>query len=309
MNLFIIGNGFDLAHGLETSYWNFRQYLKDADWSYLQSLEEMYGFFTESSEDSLKEYLWRDFETNLAYIDEISIIEQGENIDLGLEGGDFGIEDTLNDYWEQQYSFIKRLNDFTMRWIEQVDIDTSMRADIINQDENNLFITFNYTLLLEQIYGINKANILHVHGSIDEEDESPIIGHGAKEKIMQMREIAEEAANKVLDEKRCSIYKAVEKYYQRTLKDVDLFIRKNEYFFRGLSNVSSIHIIGHSLGGVDMPYFEKICNNVSEDTIWHIYYYSEDSRMYYRDKIVSMGVNEDNIRLLNSNSLFSQLTD
>lgn len=304
MNLFIIGNGFDLAHGLETSYWDFREYLKDVDWRYLQSLEEMYGFFTERSGDASREYLWRDFETNLSCIDEISIIEQGESIELGLEGGDFGIEDTLNYYWEQQYSFIKRLNEFTKRWIKQVDIDTSTRADIINQYEDNLFITFNYTLLLEQIYGINKENILHVHGSIDEEDNSPVIGHGDKEKIMQMREIAEETANKVFDEKKCSIYNAVANYYQRTLKDVEWFIIKNEYFFRNLSNVNSIHIIGHSLGDVDMPYFREIYNNVSEDTIWHIYYYSEDSRMYYRDKVISIGVNEDNIRLLNSNLFF-----
>lgn len=27
--LYIIGNGFDIAHGLDTSYWNFREYLLD----------------------------------------------------------------------------------------------------------------------------------------------------------------------------------------------------------------------------------------------------------------------------------------
>ena len=28
MKLFIIGNGFDKGHGLNTSYWDFRTYLK-----------------------------------------------------------------------------------------------------------------------------------------------------------------------------------------------------------------------------------------------------------------------------------------
>ena len=29
MKLFIIGNGFDKGHGLNTSYWDFRTYLKN----------------------------------------------------------------------------------------------------------------------------------------------------------------------------------------------------------------------------------------------------------------------------------------
>lgn len=301
MNLFIIGNGFDLAHGLETSYWNFRQYLKDIDWSYLQSLEEMYGFYIGSSGDASKEYLWRDFETNLSNIDETSIIEQGENIELGLEWEDIGVEDTLYDYWEGQYRFIERLNDFVMSWIKQVDINIQRITDSINTED--LFITFNYTLLLEKVYGIDKYNILHIHGSIDEDDNFPVIGHGNKDKIVEMQEIYTKSG-KNFYEKKSAIYSAVANYYARTLKDVDYFISTNKYFFSRLNDIESIHIIGHSLGDVDMPYFREIYNNVSEDTIWHIYYYSEDSMIGYREKIISIGVNEDNIRMLNSNLFF-----
>ena len=134
MNLFIIGNGFDLAHGLPTLYGNFRDYLEEVDWSYLESLENMYGFCIESRRESLINYLWRDFETNLSNIDETTIIEQGENIDLDLESGDIGIEDTLYDYWDEQYKFIKKLNDFVMSWIKQVDINVPRRTNNINSE-------------------------------------------------------------------------------------------------------------------------------------------------------------------------------
>ncbi|CEN26836.1 bacteriophage abortive infection AbiH family protein [Paraclostridium sordellii] len=301
MNLFIIGNGFDLAHGLPTSYGDFRDYLEDVDWSYLESLEEMYGFTIGSSRELVKNYLWRDFETNLSNIDETSIIEQGENIELGLEWEDIGVEDTLYDYWEGQYRFIERLNDFVMSWIKQVDIDIPRITDSI--DTEDLFITFNYTLLLEKVYGIDKYNILHIHGSIDEDDNSPVIGHGNKDKIIEIQEIYTEAGEKFY-EKKSAIYSAVANYYTRTLKDVDYFIRTNKYFFRRLKDVESIYIIGHSLGEVDIPYFREIYNNVSEDTIWNVYYYSEDSMISYREKIISIGVNEDNIRMLNSNLFF-----
>ena len=43
--LYIIGNGFDRAHGLETSYWDFRTYLKDNAEEFLENLEHIYGFY------------------------------------------------------------------------------------------------------------------------------------------------------------------------------------------------------------------------------------------------------------------------
>ena len=111
MNLFIIGNGFDLAHNLPTQYINFREYLDEQDWAFLMMLEETYGFCSDSNIEFLKEYLWQNFESNLSYINETEILELGAHIDLGLEGGDYGVEETLDYYWEEQYGYIKKLND------------------------------------------------------------------------------------------------------------------------------------------------------------------------------------------------------
>mgnify|MGYP000285100304 CR=1 FL=1 len=301
MNLFIIGNGFDLAHGLKTKYEHFREYLEESDGIFLESLEEMYGYSIGSSKELIKNYLWQDFEGNLSDIDEISIIEQGEDIDLGLEWEDIGVEDTLNIHWESKYRFIKELNEYVMKWIKGINIDVQKKTDFISSED--LFITFNYTLLLEDVYGIDKYNILHIHGSIDEDDILPVMGHGNKDKIIEMREIAKSFREK-FKEKQSSIYNAIANYYEITLKDVNSHILNNDSFFRRLIDVNSISIIGHSLGNVDMPYFREIYNHVSEDTIWNIYYYSEDSIIGYREKILSIGVNEDNIRMLNSNLFF-----
>lgn len=37
--LYIIRNGFDIAHGLDTSYWSFREYLNDSCPEFLQEFE------------------------------------------------------------------------------------------------------------------------------------------------------------------------------------------------------------------------------------------------------------------------------
>lgn len=305
MNLFIIGNGFDLAHGLKTKYEHFRDYLEEIDGFFLGSLEEMYGYSIGSSSELIKDYLWKDFEGNLSYIDETSIIEQGEDIELGLEWEDIGVEDTLNLHWESQYKFIQALNEYVMKWIKGININVQKNTDFINAED--LFITFNYTLLLEEVYDVSKYNVLHIHGSVDEDDILPIMGHGNKDKIIETREIARNSKEK-FREKQSSIYNAIADYYERTLKDVNFHILTNDSFFRRLIDINSISIIGHSLGDVDMPYFKEIFENVSEDTIWNIYLYNDEEadREKCEEKIMSIGVKKDKIKIFNSKSFFQR---
>lgn len=118
MKLFIIGNGFDIAHGLPTKYIDFRNYLEEADWGFLTALEAPYGFVPEGRRDLVEELLWKDFEKNLCAVNEDEIIDGALSIDMGLEGGDVAIEDTLNEYWEDQYGYIKWLNDYVKDWVE-----------------------------------------------------------------------------------------------------------------------------------------------------------------------------------------------
>lgn len=312
MKLFIIGNGFDLAHSLETKYEHFRDYLEREHWEFLSSLEEMYGFrigsFIEHIgediwEENVKEYLWQDFESNLSNIDE-TILDNGEDIELGLESGDIGIEDTLNEYWEERYKFIEELSEYVKEWISQIDINIDRKTELIDENSEDIYLTFNYSLVLEEVYGIDDNNILHIHGSILKSDISPVMGHGNKQIISDMNEIASEA-REMLNEKKYSIYNAGANYCERTLKEIGLYISMNRNFFRNLENVDEILIIGHSLGDVDMPYFREIRRNVSDDVIWNVYYYSDNDMLTYRDKIISIGVKKDNIRMIHSSRFFN----
>ena len=75
MNLYIIGNGFDKAHGLKTDYWEFRNYLETNHLNFLLSFEKMYDierldsseyWYTEESEkrweNRVYKTLWEEFE-------------------------------------------------------------------------------------------------------------------------------------------------------------------------------------------------------------------------------------------------------
>lgn len=43
--MLIVGNGFDLEHGLKTAYWNFREYLEENHLDFLIAFEKMYNFY------------------------------------------------------------------------------------------------------------------------------------------------------------------------------------------------------------------------------------------------------------------------
>lgn len=304
MNLFIIGNGFDRAHGLSTTYINFREYLEREDWSYLVKLEEPYGYVPESARDLTEGRLWREFENNLSDINESEFVDAGTSIEMGLESGDVDIEDTLNDYWAEQYRYIMRLNDYLKSWVEQIDINVFKKTNKIKKSADDLFLSFNYTLLLEKIYKIDSYQILHIHGCIDNSvGYTPVIGHGNKEKIRKSREKAYEASENFW-EKESSIYNALAAYYEKTLKDVNHYLNYNSEFFKRLKGVEQVFVIGHSLGDVDLPYFKKVLRSIQKDAIWNIFYHCSKEEALFMEKIVSVGVKVEHIRMLQSSEFF-----
>lgn len=77
--LFIIGNGFDIAHGLPTRYLDFREFLEKNDFSFFERVFEIYKYsfrrkihpvtheILNLNNEVKDEYglLWQDFEINM----------------------------------------------------------------------------------------------------------------------------------------------------------------------------------------------------------------------------------------------------
>lgn len=219
MRLFVVGNGFDLAHGLQTKYEHFSDFIEEKDWAFLDELEKPYGYGVNANRDLVKDVLWRDFESNLSRINEDEIIDGITSIDLGLEGGNMGIEDTMDDYLSLQYGYIKRLSKFLKQWVKQIDINTVKRTSMIDPVNNDKFLSFNYTRVLEDIYCIDDWDVLHIHGSLNRNDIEPVIGHGNKECIFAAQQKEEESST-MFDEMSTSAYRVIQNYYEVTLKDV-----------------------------------------------------------------------------------------
>lgn len=61
MKLYIIGNGFDLIHGMKTSYSDFKDWLLSV--GYIEILEELQSIYKIQENDEF--LLWSDFEKAL----------------------------------------------------------------------------------------------------------------------------------------------------------------------------------------------------------------------------------------------------
>ena len=287
--LYIIGNGFDIAHGLDTSYWNFRSYLEMRDYEFLLSFEKMYdiepldeteyGYTIDAQkkwEKHIKEILWSEFERCMGNPNIQSMLDFSSSIldDLNLETGNVGIFDTMNDYWRAEFGFVKKLQTYVREWIAQIDLSNTLpKCEELFNNNKDFYLNYNYTRVLEDVYKID--DVLHIHGSIgDNFDMAPFMGHCNKEEIDIHKQQYEEAYESNC-EGEASIRKAITEYLSEIYKDTSHYISIHKDFFEKLVSINEIKIIGWSAGEVDIPYLNKIRDSIPKKTKWTVYYYDD----------------------------------
>ena len=324
MKLYIIGNGFDRAHDLKTSYWDFRCYLERYAEIFLVEFEKLYSFYpydlneyhvpVDDQKEAIKRYssalydqLWKNFEFKLGQPSEgefdiicDAIIDEMKE----LESGPIGIEDTLKLYFEEQLGFVIKLQDYLLKWAKQIKLSKA----VIKKNEilcsKDLFLTFNYTPTLECVYRIPESYICHIHGGVPPYCQSaPIIGHGNQESIKKWLKCKQENDD-VFDEGASAKCEAIANFYKRTLKDTSRQLMLNSRFFHRLKKIDEVVVIGHSLADVDKPYFQKIVEITGKDIPWTILYHSEDGKDRMETKAKSLGLN--NIMMIESNTYWDR---
>ena len=301
MKLYVIGNGFDRAHKLPTSYWDFRTYIAFRDPEFLRSFESHYDIYP-ATKCARRRLLWNELESNLANIDEEAIIGQITDIDMGLDSGDTGISDTLYSHFSADYDYINQLAKYLKQWVRTIRIrDIKPRTSHIKTvgDDfditNNFYITFNYTAVLETIYNVNPLNIVHIHGSLRQRDGDPILGHGNKNRIDKINDSRNEADN-ISDEKWSSACSVVRDYYMRTYKDISKYMYQLGQFSK--KPIDEIIVAGHSLAGVDQPYFSAIDNHLCNRANWKVYYFEDAEKNTMRENLMKCGIDENRIEML-----------
>lgn len=280
--LYVIGNGFDLHHGVKSSYHCYMEWLKENHKDDYQKIIDFYGNEAEEYE------WWNEFETNLGYFD---IREKVENWAFLNQPNDKQLEDMKIDVmagaWDAQTEIdgiMSILKDSFHEWIDSLKPALSANKIVIDS-QNAYFINFNYSLTLENVYNVPSAKILHIHGCLN--DDEYIIGHGRT--YEEVKEDAEpyippfdsnkddpsEYGLDAIDDEITEHTKteAVNKTMEAA-KPTDEIIKKNRSIFDQLSEVNKVCIYGLSFSSVDEPYLNHIISSVAPKAKLEASYYS-----------------------------------
>lgn len=288
-DLVILGNGFDLAHGLPTLYSHFRDFV----WN---NNREFYGQLTKYI---FEDDLWNDFEKALGSFDDREIKELSEAAYLNYDDNYYGYKQAIS----EELEFSTKISEHLSEWIKSINtkIIPIISRKIINND--NIYINFNYTDTLEKTYNILGSNILYIHGKASSND-TLIIGHhnefayAGKPPLLltyqEMDEWIEYQMNMSYEESEKE--SQIERYFDDTYKDTDEVIAKNRVFFEKIHDIKHLYILGHSLSEIDFSYFKKIRECVSVECRWNISYYSEKDRNNAQNFIRNLDVTDYQIK-------------
>lgn len=300
--LYIIGNGFDRHHDVKSSYQDFANWLKKNNW----------GLYKKLSEVCKVDYLWKDFERALAYVNRDYFLNMGEVL---LPKG-WTEDDTYAElYYPQDYvrgeaeNLWSDIVKWFGKWVCSVKWERESDKKKVRIDYEARFITFNYTPFLETKYGIPAENILYIHGKATDQKRAPIIGHDGTDTFDNWYKTAGKAQKRHYKGLHARLpevemmTESVEEFYSLSEKPVQEILKQNQEFISDLYDVKHIYVLGHSLGNVDIPYFKAInkANDCPEQIHWYVSYYSEEEKQKLEDimrkRIISDGATLDMITL------------
>jgi hypothetical protein len=276
--LYIIGNGFDLHHGLKTSYGNFRDNYAKSKTQFWHLLYQVYG------DELSKDMWWWNFEEMLGNVDYQHLKDSingealGSNIVKKLLGNEIPVS--------------------MGEWIQEVE-KTAKPKKLVSLDPDALFFTFNYSLVLENVYSISKSNVWHIHNSLIDYNngENPIVGHDfdfgqLTKQLSEYEKTHPHIRNYFVELMNEEIANGAKKAKNR----IQL---SNGRFASLYSGIKRYVVMGFSFNDIDMPYIEEIVkvNNDIQSAYWEVYWYSDDEGKKMLERLKRLGIKEEKVKL------------
>ena len=309
--LFILGNGFDLVHGLPTKYCEskgtsvldkFSPYIDFAHF-----LENNYptvydDFIIHACSGKLMESEdWEKFEELFSNVDDKEIVKYLVKEDDELAGDDE--HDEISNHLgtiEARISGQKEIVDHSLKqlmanalcdWILSLDYGDADKR-IIEMFSRRLHeadcLTFNYSHTLEKFYANNDLDIIHIHGTAESYDpkigSDLIFGHGD-----------DGSSNKDIEEGSLGLFREIvaQSVLDDGTRDLKKMLRKKvkemmprlQPILSSALNYRQIYIVGHSFGDVDIPYFEAIAQKLHKNAKIIVSYYGKDNQNETQDRV------------------------
>lgn len=250
MTLYILGNGFDIAHGLKTSFSDFKNFIhhyKQNDRNDIYLVKELYK--------NLSRDEWNDFERNIVNVNSQTIVELSRAFG-GLDFVSFTLPLTLQ---QVMHAFI---NDAMHKWEER---------RVFNLKDNSLVLSFNYTDMPLLVYNVDHFNYFAIHGSYANSF------YSSEERFIMGHDYYDFKRNEELEKEN----KDYKKLVQRLEKPVDELIKQDKTgFFEILKSegykINEIVIFGYSYSDIDNRYLKEIFRYVNKKVTIKAFYYTDN---------------------------------
>lgn len=269
-NLVIIGNGFDLAHDMKTSY---NHFIESSDRTQNDIISNQF-FRILIDEKALKN--WCDIEQ--IYFEQLensnrSLLNPNEKIEKLNKEFEI-IKNHLSNYLKTQEIAAKTAESYK-EFFKSID---SKETAILN---------FNYTNTLQNIYWneITESHVIHIHGELSNQINPIVFGYAAND----------EESRKLIEKNNNECMRYIKKHLYKRTNNEKLLTN----YLNGTESIN-VTILGHSCGLSDKLILNQILNHKNIKSI-NIFYY-EQYEHYFQTQ-----VNID--RIMNDDVKFKKLTD
>lgn len=293
-NLIIIGNGFDLAHNLKTSYNHFINYILNTETNNSNLFPELYSYNGQPKELNyfIKIYFRNQavgmgggnqiFKFHNAFFEQI-IRQTHSNNWCDIEALYFQLLKStkdpkkLNDEFEVVKTHLKNYLKEEQKKFVQIPSYSSMFS-AFNNTVKTLVLNFNYTNCIQNYCNnLNNIKVLNIHGELDNNANPIIFGYAAKHE--DSRELSNKNNNEYLRNIKKHCYKRTNYFdqlveYLNTVEEID------------------VSIFGHSCGLSDSLIINEVFNHKNISSI-RIFYYKEHEPYFQSQINIDRIMNDD----------------
>lgn len=296
VNILLVGNGFDRAHNLPTSYKQFLDYLIKKELSIQNGVVKSfrddpniitgyYGHkytfdngrqvhimtenrFLRNVLSEVEEYLWSDLE--VTYFKQLN------------ESGDYNsIVRTQEEFEYVKSELIKYIKSIEQPAVSIHSLEYFFKSSLFHVNNvENLIVDFNYTPTLISIYDkyLRKFKILDIHNKIEDENSTIIFGHDISEK--EKKSLLNDKPEKYFDNIKIFEYSASNKF--AVFKEfINTANQNNERL--------NVFVLGHSCSVSDVQIFQELFKYERELKFYLFYFNQKGHRkmIYNLEKTAS----------------------
>lgn len=297
-SLFIIGNGFDIAHGIPTKYRDFREFvikLYPESLTYRDEVTLIDDMLDTEPEVFAAEILlstmdrvagedWCNFEEALAYVNFDHKFPLPNHKENETEDEDNALMKKYLLYMDVltsgYISCSKDWQELFRLWIKEVqsNIEKDMFLSKVSLKElfslpNTFFLTFNYTKTLQHLYGVKK--VIHIH---NRSGQKLIFGHGQNNATYWNTADQVVIGSSFLDDMLMSFKKDT----------LSPFKKYNDFFKKLDNNIDKVYSYGFSYGKVDGVYIKEIIKRISPVTTWYFTSFESKDKEALRIKKIKL---------------------